>query len=226
MQKACTLLTWILFLHVAESFVPGLHPRIPQIMREAKDDPEPTLTPELPASYGAAYADQDDFVPAAPGALPYIARVAKDVVRVSNPFKVQEGTGNIRSTGSASDDYDAATREALDIYASSDFGKASALWRRLDEAEVVRRFKALVESTGGDSSAAVEMSRKCRMLLQLQPFEVELAFDKWVDHFGGDRADAVESLRKNPNLLLSEPSGPVEVTKALTAIAGLFNFGR
>jgi hypothetical protein len=48
----------------------------------------------------------------------------------------------------------------------------------------------------------------------------------WVDHFGGDLEDCVRSLRQNPNLLLSEPSGPLGVTKAFSAFAGLFDFGR
>jgi len=216
----------IAFLYIAQSFVPVVRPCLARIPRRASDASKTPETPELPDSYGAAYAGQDDFVPAAPGALPYIARVAKDIVRVSNPFRVEDDSRSVPLTKDSADACDEATRAALDIYAASNFGKASALWRRLDDAEVVRRFQALVETTGGDSSAAVEMSRKCRMLLQLQPFEVESAFDKWVEYFDGNRAEAVESLRKNPNLLLSEPSGPVEVTKAMAAIAGLFDFNK
>ena len=60
--------------------------------------------------------------------------------------------------------------------------------------------------------------------LELPTEETLEMLDKWVEHFGGDKAGAVDTLRKNPNLLLSEPSGPVEVTKALASFASLFDF--
>ena len=100
----------------------------------------------------------------------------------------------------------------------------SDLWTRQTDGQVLQKFGSITEAIGGDEEAAADMLRKCKMLFQLPTEETLEMLDKWVEHFGGDKAGAVDTLRKNPNLLLSEPSGPVEVTKALASFASLFDF--
>ena len=183
--------------------------------------------------YGAGLdvETNEDFLPLTrAGPVPYLARVAKDFM--SATFGV--GGTDAQPVAAAFAEQASSEQElglagcaarAVEMYRGSSFGKKSGLWRRLTDREVAERFASLAAACGGDEAAALEMMRKCRMLMQLQAGEIEQSMEEWVGHFEGDREDTVATLRKSPNLILSKPSGPVAVTKGLASLAGLFDFG-
>ena len=157
-----------------------------------------------------------------PGALPYASRVAADFFRAANPFS------NKPAPEQRVDDtwqgLSPSAQRVLEAYQQTGFGRTSDLWTRQTDEEVLEKFERIVSAFDGDDEAAVDMFVKCKMLFQLDATETVEQFEKWVEYFEGDKPVAVEVLRKNPNLMLSEPSGPIGVTKAIASFTGIFDF--